>query len=43
MNGRNREYPEERHIGFVYQDYMLFHLNVRENIACLKAKNSQKY
>lgn len=27
------EYPERRHIGFVYQDYMLFpNLNVRENI-----------
>ena len=26
-------YPEERNIGFVYQDYMLFpHLNVEENI-----------
>lgn len=26
-------YPEERNIGFVYQDYVLFpHLNVRENI-----------
>jgi molybdate transport system ATP-binding protein/molybdate/tungstate transport system ATP-binding protein len=26
-------YPEQRNIGFVYQDYMLFpHLNVRENI-----------
>ncbi|MDD3168955.1 MAG: tungstate ABC transporter ATP-binding protein WtpC [Eubacteriales bacterium] len=35
INGRNvtSEYPEERHIGFVYQDYMLFpNLDVRENI-----------
>ncbi len=35
INERNvtEEYPEERHIGFAYQDYMLFpHLNVQENI-----------
>lgn len=35
LNERNvtAEYPESRHIGFVYQDYMLFpHLNVAENI-----------
>ncbi len=35
INERNvtEEYPEERNIGFVYQDYMLFpHLNVQENI-----------
>lgn len=35
INERNvtREYPEQRHIGFVYQDYMLFpHLNVQDNI-----------
>lgn len=29
----NKEYPENRNIGFVYQDYALFpHLNVKENI-----------
>ncbi len=35
INGADvtRQYPEDRHVGFVYQDYMLFpHLNVRENI-----------
>lgn len=35
INGDNvtRKYPEERHISFVYQDYMLFpHLNVKDNI-----------
>ncbi len=33
--------PEEREVGFVYQDYMLFpHLNVKENIAFgLRLKN----
>jgi molybdopterin-binding protein len=35
INGENvtHKYPEERNIGFVYQDYMLFpHLTVEENI-----------
>lgn len=36
------EYPENRHIGFVYQDYMLFpHLAVAENITfALKLKKT---
>lgn len=36
------DYPESRHIGFVYQDYMLFpHLNVQENILfALKLKKT---
>ncbi|HBQ86277.1 MAG TPA: ABC transporter [Syntrophomonas sp.] len=44
LNERNvtEEYPESRHIGFVYQDYMLFpHLNVEENILfALKLKKT---
>ncbi len=44
LNDRNvtTQYPESRHIGFVYQDYMLFpHLNVQENILfALKLKNT---
>lgn len=42
INGQNMssEAPEQRNIGFVYQDYMLFpHLNVLENISfALKIK-----
>jgi molybdate/tungstate transport system ATP-binding protein len=44
LNNRNvtTEYPESRHIGFVYQDYMLFpHLTVQENILfALKLKHT---
>jgi molybdate/tungstate transport system ATP-binding protein len=44
INGRNmtKAPPEQRGIGFVYQDYLLFpHLNVEENIAfALKAKKT---
>ncbi len=44
LNDRNvtTEYPESRHIGFVYQDYMLFpHLTVQENIIfALKLKHT---
>ncbi len=44
INERNVtvQYPEARHIGFVYQDYMLFpHLDVRENIIfALKLKKT---
>ncbi|MDD2620831.1 MAG: ABC transporter ATP-binding protein, partial [Syntrophomonadaceae bacterium] len=44
INERNvtAQYPEQRHIGFVYQDYMLFpHLNVEENILfALKLKKT---
>jgi molybdate/tungstate transport system ATP-binding protein len=44
INGQNvtSKYPEERCIGVVYQDYMLFpHLNVRENIVfALKLKKT---
>lgn len=40
----NDYYPEERNIGFVYQDYLLFpHLNVKENILFgMKLKNTSK-
>ena len=44
LNDRNvtAEFPESRHIGFVYQDYMLFpHLNVEKNILfALKLKHT---
>lgn len=44
INGRNmtKAPPEQRQIGFVYQDYLLFpHLNVEENIVfALKAKKT---
>ncbi|MDD3270113.1 MAG: tungstate ABC transporter ATP-binding protein WtpC [Syntrophomonadaceae bacterium] len=44
INERNvtAQYPEQRHIGFVYQDYMLFpHLDVEENILfALKLKKT---
>lgn len=46
INGENvtHKYPEERHIGFVYQDYMLFpHLTVEENILFgLKIKKASR-
>lgn len=46
LNGRDVTYapPEERNIGFVYQDYMLFpHLTVSENIKFgLKAKKKER-
>ncbi len=44
INGEDvtRQYPEDRHVGFVYQDYMLFpHLKVRDNILFgLKARKT---
>ena len=46
ISGENvtHKYPEERHIGFVYQDYMLFpHLTVEENILFgLKIKRASR-